>query len=129
MSTKKFCRKIEVYTDGSFSKSKSGIKAGYGIHFPNGELKDVSRKFTHEPITNQRAELYAIYKAIKLVTTNYDFDKLNIYSDSKYSIDSLTVWIKNWKLNGWMTSNKKEVLNQDIIKKTDALLQNYKKND
>jgi len=101
-------------------------RCGYGIHFPNKEFEDVSRPFTHEPLTNQRAELYAIYKALK-ISTKKKFDKIHIYSDSEYSIKSLTVWIDNWKKNDWRTANKKPVMNQDIIKEIDVYLQKYKK--
>ena len=34
-------------------------------------------------------------------------------------------WIKSWKKNNWKKSDKKVVLNQDIIKKIDKILQKY----
>jgi ribonuclease HI len=117
---------IVVYTDGSYKKTKNGILCGYGIYFPNEEIKNISKKFTKKPLTNQRAELYAIYKAIKKIIENIDFEKIEIYTDSEYSIKSLTEWIINWKKNNWKTSNNKEVLNQDIIKKIDKKIQKYK---
>ena len=57
---------IHVYTDGSLVKKGKLVFCGYGIYFPNSEYKSISRKFTHEPITNNRAELYAILKTIIL---------------------------------------------------------------
>lgn len=118
---------IIVYTDGScMGNKKANPKCGYGVYFPNGEIKNISRKFTHEPLTNQRAELYAIYKALKKITKNIEFDTVSIYSDSEYSIKSLTVWINTWKKNNWKTSNNKPVMNQDIIKKIDKILQKEK---
>jgi len=118
---------ITVYTDGSCMKAHGTIKCGYGIHFPNGELKDVGKPFLKKPLTNQRSELYAIYKAIKKITENLQFDTISVYSDSEYSIKSLTVWIKNWKKNDWKTANNKDVLNQDLIKKIDKIMQKYPK--
>ena len=41
---------------------------------------------------------------------------INIYTDSKYLKDGITIWIKKWKLNGWKTSNKKKVKNSDLWK-------------
>jgi ribonuclease HI len=117
---------IVVFTDGSYKKTKNGILCGYGIYFPNEEIKNISKKFTKKPLTNQRAELYAIYKAIKKIIENIGFKKIEIYTDSEYSIKSLTEWIINWKKNNWKTSNNKEVLNQDIIKKIDKKIQKYK---
>ena len=112
---------IEVFTDGSCIKN-GNILGGYGIYFPNNELKSISRKFTHEPITNQRAELYAIYVALILIKKNLDFDKIIIYTDSEYSIKCFTQWIKKWKRNGWKSSSGSKVKNQDIIQPVSNIL-------
>lgn len=125
-STKKFIEYIEIFTDGSCMKKKTDIYCGYGVYFPNGELSNISKKFTIKPLTNQRSELYAIYRGIKKITTNFDFSTIMIYSDSEYSIKSLTIWIKNWKKNGWLTAQKKTVLNVDIIQKIDTIMEKYK---
>lgn len=122
---KKTIDTIEVYTDGSCIKTKTGPSCGYGVYFPGGESKNMSRKFTKEPLTNQRAELYAIHKALKRIKRHFKFKEIKVYSDSEYSIKSLTVWINSWKKNNWKTANGKQVLNQDLIKKTDKILQKY----
>lgn len=120
---------IVIFTDGScIKKNYIPISCGYGIHFPNGELKDISKSFTKLPLTNQRAELYAIYKAIQVIKKKLEFNTINIYTDSEYSIKCLTIWINNWKNNGWKTSNGKEVANKDIIIKIDKYLKKYKVN-
>lgn len=125
MSNKKSL--IEVYTDGSFLKINGVKKAGYGIHFPNKELQDIANPFTREPLTNQRAELYAIYKALKRITEKLQYSKIHVYTDSEYCIKSLTIWIKDWKKNGWKSSSGKPVANQDIIIKIDGILQENKR--
>jgi ribonuclease HI len=117
---------IEVYTDGSYLKIGGVKKAGYGVHFPNGELPDIGKPFNHLPLTNQRAELYAIYKALKKITGLLQFDNIHVYSDSEYSIKSLTIWIKSWKKNGWKSSSGKPVENQDIITNIDVILKEHK---
>lgn len=112
--------KILVFTDGSFVKHSN--KCGYGVYFPNGEFENLSRRFKREPLTNQRAELYAIYKAIKAVQKkSLDFP-IKIYTDSEYSIKSLTIWIKDWKKKNWKSSTGKDVMNQDLIKKIDTIM-------
>ncbi len=114
---------IKVFTDGAFKKTKSGNKCGYGIYFPNKELDDISRKFTHMPATNQRAELYAIYKAInKILKNKIKHDKIIIYTDSEYSIKSLTQWYISWDKNGWKNAKNQPVMNQDIIRPTLKLI-------
>lgn len=117
---------INVYTDGSFRKTPNGDICGYGIYFAGRILKNVAAPFKIGPITNNRAELHAIYQAIIRVIKNYTFDIFNIYTDSQYSQKSLTEWIINWKKNGWKTSKNKPVDNQDLIKKIDKYLQKYK---
>lgn len=129
-------REIKIFTDGSYVKSIHAC--GYGVLFPNKEYPNISKSFTIEPKTNQRAELYAIYKGIKTVykgNKNNQVDEVNgvrnkvnitIYTDSEYSIKSLTIWIKNWKKNNWKASTGKDVLNQDLIVKLDTLIEKYK---
>lgn len=118
---------IDVYTDGSYKKKADGslYGCGYGIYFPGKELKNIAAPFTKGNITNNRAELYAIYRAIVRITKKYTFDLINIYTDSEYSQKSLTEWIISWKKNDWKNSKKQPVENQDIIKKIDRYLQHY----
>jgi ribonuclease HI len=109
---------IKIFTDGSFKKLKNNkALCGYGIYFPNGELDNVSRPFIHEPLTNQRAELYAILKSLRnLEKYKVKYDELIIYTDSEYSIKSLTIWYKNWEQNKWKNAKGQAVMNQDIIR-------------
>jgi ribonuclease HI len=113
-------KQILVFTDGSFIKHLN--KCGYGVFFPNSEYKNISRRFKIEPLSNQRAELYAIYKAIKRVNKDNKLHDIKIFTDSEYSIKSLTLWIKTWKENNWIASTNKPVANQDIIKKIDNMM-------
>ena len=115
---------IIAFTDGSYIREKD--QCGYGIHYPNGEYIDVSKPFKKLPKTNQRAELYAIYKVIKQVNKSDENLNIHIYTDSEYSIKSLTIWIKNWIKNGWINSKNKPVENQDIIKKINELMGSHK---
>lgn len=41
---------------------------------------------------------------------------LRIVSDSKYSINCVTDWYRNWMKNDWKTSTGSIVQNQDLIK-------------
>jgi ribonuclease HI len=120
-------REIIVFTDGSCIKNKLNHNnlCGYGIHYPNGEFPDHSAKFTDTPLTNQRTELYAIYKAIENIHNSDKNLDIKIYSDSEYSIKSLTIWIHNWKKNNWIGSTGKPVMNQDIIEKIDNLIKEH----
>jgi ribonuclease HI len=40
--------------------------------------------------------------------------EVEIITDSKYLKNGIESWIVNWKRNGWKTSDKKPVQNQDL---------------
>jgi len=120
---------ILVFTDGScIGQGKGTPKCGIGIHFPNKELADVSKKFKLDPLTNQRAELYAIYYALRKIIKNLDFKTITILTDSEYSIKSLTVWVKDWEKKDWKNAQKKPVMNQDLIKPIYEIIKKHKDN-
>lgn len=120
---------LHIFTDGScLGNGKKNATAGYGVHFPSGLYPDMKGKFMIEPITNQRAELFAIYKSLRFLKLNKLFklySNITIYTDSQYSINSLTIWSKNWEKNDWKTSNGSDVLNTDLIKPIRTYLDSY----
>ncbi len=120
---------ICAYTDGSLIRKNGEIYCGYGIYFSGGEYKSISRKFTHAPITNNRAELYAILKTIiltnkidnkRMLSNEPRITKLKIYSDSEYSVKTYNEWLPRWLKTG------KEYLNSDIINETMDHMKNAK---
>ena len=114
-------RYFRVFTDGACSGNGTAwAQAGIGVHFPKGQHPDISLPFTDPPITNQRAELFAIYTAIKTVMDKgllKDYDELVIYSDSDYSIKCITIWAPGWARNGWKRrgDGAEPLKNLDII--------------
>lgn len=111
--------KLIVFTDGACTNNgKLNAKAGCGVFYPNKEYANIAIKFNKLPITNQRAELYAIYLAL----INSKEEHINIYTDSLYSIKCLTEWMPKWKLNNMTNQNGKPIKNQDILLIIDQLL-------
>jgi len=105
-------KKYQIWTDGSCERNV----AGYGyILLDNNEnvAQDYGRVDGKQ--TNQRAELTAIAKGIARAI-ELGWNDIEVVSDSDYSIQSLTVWSKNWIMNNWKTSTGNPVENQDIIK-------------
>lgn len=49
-----------------------------------------------------------------------------VYVDSKYVHSGITQWISNWKRRNWQTVDKKPVLNMDLWKELDELVQHRK---
>ncbi len=104
-----------IYTDGACLGNPG--KGGWAaiIIEPSGEREIVGcENFT----TNNRMELMAVIKALKIIEVD---SQIALFSDSKYVIDGITKWIKNWKMNNWQTSNKKEIKNLDLWKELDEL--------
>ncbi len=113
---------INIYTDGAcINNGKKNAKAGIGIYISDDFT--VSEKLKGLP-TNQRAELYAILKAL-LIIDILNYKNINIYTDSMYSINCITKWVKGWKKNGWKDSKKKDVKNKDLIDNIDKIYSKY----
>jgi ribonuclease HI len=114
-----------VFTDGACLNNGSSTKksyAGVGIYCTQKPEWNLSEPFTLEPITNQRAELYAIllmliqWDNFMKDTTDPDQHQLCIWTDSQYSINCITKWIPGWIKRDWVTTNGTPVINQDLIK-------------
>lgn len=127
--------KIRVFTDGACSSNgKVGAKASYAFWIP--EHKELSKaEFVpkEDPQTNNRGELLAIYKAVQCIYDNFPAEEveLQVYTDSMYSKNCLTVWLpgfieRNWKTSGYKGSASSDVKNRDIIEESTKLLTKFK---
>ena len=120
---------MRVFTDGSCtSNGRPGAKAGFAVWFPDHpEMSCAERIPEGQSQTNQRAELSAIQRAVEILETQgYCDQDIEIYTDSKYSIDCLTNWLPGWIARGWKTADGKVVLHQDLIKDASARLSKFK---
>ena len=100
--------KIKIYTDGACSGNPG--KGGWGALI---QEKDYEKKLSGSELntTNNRMELTAVIRALE----HYDEAKeIEVFTDSKYVMQGITEWIKNWKTNHWKTSQKKDVKNKDL---------------
>jgi ribonuclease HI len=66
--------------------------------------------------TNNRMELLAAISALEALSRP---TSLTIITDSTYVKNGVTTWIHGWKRNGWRTSNKKPVKNEDLWRRLD----------
>ena len=106
---------VIIYTDGA-CKGNPGV-GGWGAIL---KYKDKNKKIYGYDVntTNNRMELTAAIKALDVLKEK---SKVVLYTDSKYVMNGITIWIDNWKKNNWKTSNKKEVKNIDLWKLVDRL--------
>ena len=66
--------------------------------------------------TNNRMELLAAISALETLERP---SALTIVTDSTYVKNGVTSWIHGWKRNGWRTSAKKPVKNEDLWRRLD----------
>ena len=113
---------ITIYTDGACKNNgKKNAIAGIGVYCEN--VYNISEKIEGRQ-TNQRAELYAILKALELTKID-DYSTVYIYTDSLYSINCITKWVYGWINNGWLDKKKKPVKNKDIIQPIHHIYKKY----
>ena len=114
---------LNCFTDASTTKGSDGVVsscAGYVLTY-HGEVIDRGERILYNS-TNNEGELYAILMGIKALLSYSYMDKfLNLFSDSRISIEGLRSWCINWcknqDENGILYgTNGKEVANQQIIK-------------
>jgi ribonuclease HI len=115
---------IEIFTDGGCSGNPG--PGGWAFLIVNSEGVVVQEHWGAEPYTtNNRMELTAAVRALEAVHTspNRECRSIKLYTDSQYLQKGINTWIDTWKRNGWKTSNKDPVKNQDLWQLLDAMAQ------
>jgi ribonuclease HI len=116
----KALKTVVIYTDGA-CKGNPG-PGGWGALLEyNGRRKEL---FGGEPhTTNNRMELVAVIRALEALTRESD---VALYTDSQYVKNGIEAWIHGWKRNGWKTSDKKPVKNEDLWRELDELAKRHR---
>ncbi len=73
--------------------------------------------------TNNRMELTAAIEGLRALKEPCEVE---VVTDSEYVKNGITQWIHGWKRNGWKTSAKKPVVNQDLWMELDELVAQHK---
>ena len=107
--------RIEIFTDGA-CRGNPG-KGGWGVMIRSNGLEE-SLYGGDISTTNNIMELTAAIKALEHLPEN---SNVVLTTDSKYVMQGITEWIKNWKLRDWKTASKKPVLNKELWKRLDSL--------
>ena len=122
-------KKIEIYTDGS-SLGNPG-PGGWGtIVVIDGKIEKEFGGY-EKNTTNNRMEIQAAIEALKYLNKNQKIiggSIVVINADSAYVLGGVTLWVKNWEKNGWITANKKPVLNKELWQELISLVREFKGN-
>lgn len=117
---------VELYADGACSDNgKEESSGGWAciLYFP---FKDKEKVLCggEKNTTNNRMELMGVIRGLQCLKTQC---KVNITTDSKYITDAFNNnWINKWQKNGWKTSNKQPVKNQDLWEELIKLTEYHK---
>ena len=108
---------VDIFTDGACSGNPG--KGGYGIILEyNGKSKEISEGFILT--TNNRMEIMAATVGLEMLKEPC---KVNLYSDSKYLVDSINQgWLAKWSKNNWMRTKSEKAKNADLFKRLLAQL-------
>tara|TARA_R110001599_G_C12158688_1_gene652093 strand:+ start:143 stop:469 length:327 start_codon:yes stop_codon:yes gene_type:complete len=70
-------------------------------------------------------EMTAIIRGLEHIK-KCGINEVRIFTDSNYTKNGITSWIKNWKRNGWRTASGSAVKNKELWKTLDTLVQSIK---
>ena len=103
-------RGILIYTDGGCSGNPG--PGGYGaIIRDQGQEKELSGGF--RLTTNNRMEMMACVAALR--SLKGCARSIILYSDSSYVVNAINKgWARSWQRRGWVKSDHKPALNQDL---------------
>jgi ribonuclease HI len=111
--------RVVIHTDGACSGNPG--PGGWGAIIRDGD-KITEMKGGEPATTNNRMELLAAISALEALP---DGTPAELHTDSQYLRDGITQWMKNWKKNGWRTSDKKPVKNIDLWKQLEAAAERH----
>lgn len=126
-------KKLIIYADGACKNNQSSNKEkviggwGFLILYTNKEGKEIKLERFNGKIntTNNEMELTAIIESLKVLKQSCEID---LYTDSKYAVQGMNEWIKNWIKNNWKGSNKQVIKNVELWKELDELSKIHKIN-
>ncbi len=111
---------MTIFTDGACSGNPGPggwgailIYSGKAKEFCGGEVLT----------TNNRMELIAAISALEALSRPCAVD---LHTDSQYLRGGVLSWMHNWKRNGWRTTDKKPVKNEDLWRRLDEATRRHR---
>ncbi|MEM9756577.1 MAG: ribonuclease HI [Pseudomonadota bacterium] len=108
-----------AYTDGACSGNPGPGGWGALLVARDGDttLRERELNGGSADTTNNRMELLAAIEALEALDRP---STITVVTDSAYVKGGITAWLATWKRNGWRTSTKKPVKNEDLWRRLDA---------
>lgn len=106
-------KKVQLITDGSCLGNPG--KGGWAAILRYGaNEKELWGSAPHT--TNNRMELTAAVEGLRALRERCEVE---VVTDSQYVKNGIQSWMKNWKRRGWLTAEKKPVVNRDLWEQLD----------
>ena len=99
---------VEIFTDGA-CMGNPGTGGWAALLRYNGHEKTLSGG--EAQTTNNRMELMAAIAALEALKRP---SRIHLTTDSQYVKQGIELWLQRWLANGWRTSDRKPVKNQDL---------------
>lgn len=77
---------------------------------------------SHPATTNNRMELLAAIEALRALKQPC---RVHLITDSQYTRNGITEWLPKWQANGWKSSSGRPVLNQDLWRQLEQVVQQH----
>mgnify|MGYP002631614746 CR=1 FL=1 len=108
-------KQVTIHTDGGCVGNPG--PGGWAAVLRYGEhVREISGG---EPATtNNRMEIQAAISALAALKEPCE---VALHTDSEYLRQGITEWLPRWKANGWRTSNRKPVRNDDLWRQLDEV--------
>jgi len=113
-------KSVQLITDGACLGNPGPGGWAYILRH-NGHKREAWGSAPHT--TNNRMELTAALEGLRALKEGCEVE---VVTDSEYVKNGITTWIHGWKRNGWKTSAKKPVVNQDLWAELDLEASHHK---
>ena len=112
--------KVELFTDGAFLGNPG--PGGWGVLLRAG-ARELELSGGEALTTNNRMELMAAIAGLEALRRPCE---VVLTTDSQYVKLGVEQWMARWRANGWRTSDRKPVKNQDLWERLSAALANHR---
>ncbi len=115
-----FNEQVRVHTDGGCHGNPGPGAWAYVVELGSDTVEGAGYDAA---TTNNRMELTAVIEALGYIRSRFrgtdkaestPLPEVEIHTDSRYVQQGITSWIESWERNGWKTSAKKPVKNQEL---------------
>jgi ribonuclease HI len=113
-------KQVIIYTDGACRGNPGPGGWGALIKFETAKKEIFGGQLD---TTNNQMELSAAIEGLAVLKEPCSVE---LFTDSKYVMDGITLWIQNWKKNNWRTAAKKDVKNKELWQKLDQLISQHR---